>query len=465
MADASSHTSPKASSPFPTMPPHSGHNSSSSNSHISRKASRKGDNSLIKRLANTTGFSLNLVAVLFLLHNCLPQARPYTSKFLTLSQYNPDTGNYAVGDGDFYFVAFWVVLLTGLRAGCMEFFLARLAKTWGISKKKQITRFCEQAWMLMYYSVSWPLGVYIYYKSSHFLDLRELWTNWPQRELDGLTKAYVLVQWAFWLHQVLVINIEARRKDHWQMLTHHLVTILLIATSYAYHLTRVGTLIMITMDVVDLVFPLAKCLKYLGFNTACDILFGVFVVTWLFSRHVVYPMICWSVYSDLPQIITPSCYKGSVETLEGPFDVPDDWSHLIEPFRDTEGLLCFNDNIMLGFLAFLLVLQGMMVIWSFFIIRVTVRVLKGENADDPRSDDEEAGDEEKEMEMEMDIEERGVSQTNPIEEEVGVEELNLKEWERRKGSKRAGGSTAVGLPGHSDCKEILNRIGCEKKID
>lgn len=93
--------------------------------------------------------------------------------------------------------------------------------------------------------------------------MREPWTDWPQREIDGLIKAYLLGQRAFWIQQVLVINIEDRRKDHWQMLTHHFVTIALIAASYAYHPTRVANLIMVLMDVIDLFLPVssAKLLK------------------------------------------------------------------------------------------------------------------------------------------------------------------------------------------------------------
>lgn len=68
----------------------------------------------------------------------------------------------------------------------------------------------------------------------------------------------MLLQWAFWIQQVLVIHIEDRRKDHWQMLSHHFITIALIAASYAYHQTRVGNLILVLMDVVDLVFPVSQ---------------------------------------------------------------------------------------------------------------------------------------------------------------------------------------------------------------
>jgi len=71
-------------------------------------------------------------------------------------------------------------------------------------------------------------------------------------------KGYMLAQLAFWLQQILVINIEERRKDHWQMFAHHIVTIGLIYCSYRYHFTRIGNLILVLMDVVDLFLPVRR---------------------------------------------------------------------------------------------------------------------------------------------------------------------------------------------------------------
>lgn len=65
-------------------------------------------------------------------------------------------------------------------------------------------------------------------------------------------KGYMLAQLGFWLQQIIVINIEERRKDHWQMFTHHIITSVLIYTSYRYGHTRVGNLILVLMDVSDL---------------------------------------------------------------------------------------------------------------------------------------------------------------------------------------------------------------------
>jgi very-long-chain ceramide synthase len=41
----------------------------------------------------------------------------------------------------------------------MKYVLAPLAKLWGISKRKEVTRFSEQGWILIYYNVFCPLGM------------------------------------------------------------------------------------------------------------------------------------------------------------------------------------------------------------------------------------------------------------------------------------------------------------------
>ena len=41
----------------------------------------------------------------------------------------------------------------------MEYILAPIGKWRGISKRKDLTRFSEQAWLLVYYSIFWSLGL------------------------------------------------------------------------------------------------------------------------------------------------------------------------------------------------------------------------------------------------------------------------------------------------------------------
>lgn len=39
---------------------------------------------------------------------------------------------------------------------------------------------------------------------------------------------------------------------------HHAVTISLIIAAYAYHQTRVGVLLLVLMDVIELIFPVSS---------------------------------------------------------------------------------------------------------------------------------------------------------------------------------------------------------------
>lgn len=309
--------------------------------------------------------------------------------------------------------------------------------------------------------------------------MRALWSDFPTRDVDGLVKYYYLVASAFWLQQLVVVNIEERRKDHWQMFTHHLITCALMFGSYCYHSTKVGNVVLCLMDVVDLFLPMAKILKYLKFRRICDVAFGAFMIIWFVARHLFYLQVCWSIYAHLPEEMTYGCYRGPASNLQGPLPIPDDYDHLIQPFLDPTGLVCVDDGIRRGFLEFLLALQCILLIWLTMIVKVAYKVISGEGADDTRSDDENSEAEE-EAEDAIDMirlcaEPRPyVPLTNlPIEKEVGFDEMRISPSRRGRVSpvrrslrksdgSHAAASTGVSLRGPSNPKELLGRIGCDK---
>lgn len=132
---------------------------------------------------------------------------------------------------------------------------------------------------------------------------------------------------------------------------------------------------------------LAKCLKYLGFGVVCDVVFGVFLVSWILTRHVLYTMACWSVYVDTDKVLPESCWRGRSQSLEGPLPTPQG-SYLLEPLWDPQGLVCWNKTVKWWFLIPLLLLQCLNFVWLYMIVRVAVKVIRKEGAEDSRSDDE-----------------------------------------------------------------------------
>ncbi|KAL8813005.1 MAG: hypothetical protein Q9200_000592 [Gallowayella weberi] len=152
---------------------------------------------------------------------------------------------------------------------------------------------------------------------------------------------------------------------------------------------------------------------------------------------------------------------------------PNDFDHLLQPFRYPQGLVCWNNGIKWAFLSTLLALQVLLLIWFGMIIRVAVKVLQGGEAEDSRSDDEDLG----ERDSDLEDEKAGYaprSQTKgfangrpvevpPLEEEVGAESISSLARNRNHNPRyRKVGSTASGVHLPSDRKELLGRIGCDK---
>jgi acyl-CoA-dependent ceramide synthase len=114
------------------------------------------------------------------------------------------------------------------------------------------------------------------YKS---FNTQHFWLDYPHDAISPLTKAYYLVQISFWLQTLVVLNLEARRKDYFQMLGHrsfflfiyvlpeasitnalHLldfITVMLVSMSYILNFTRVGNAILVIMDLSDILLPVS----------------------------------------------------------------------------------------------------------------------------------------------------------------------------------------------------------------
>ncbi|KAF8076331.1 TLC domain-containing protein [Lyophyllum atratum] len=236
---------------------------------------------------------------------------------------------------------------------------------------RSVLRFAEQGWSVVYFTLQWSFGVYIHRNlPTRIFDPTDLWQNYPHIPLAGPLKFYYLTQNAFYIHQVLILNAEARRKDHIQMMAHHVITVFLMATSYFSNFTRVGCLIMVLMDSCDIFLPLAKMIRYIEISQlACDLTFAFFLISWLITRHFLFLFVIFSTYYDLPRLVP---FRWSVE----------------------EGLY-LTKTAWLFFVSALSALQVLQIIWCGMICRIAWRVLTTDKgASDDRSDDE--GDEKEE---------------------------------------------------------------------
>jgi acyl-CoA-dependent ceramide synthase len=102
--------------------------------------------------------SFALLSILPTIYTLCPSHRSTVRKFLTVSHPVPGTSLYTKGPDDFYLVFSWIILFTFMRAVCMDYILVPFARMRGITGAKELVRFAEQAWILIYYSFFWGLG-------------------------------------------------------------------------------------------------------------------------------------------------------------------------------------------------------------------------------------------------------------------------------------------------------------------
>lgn len=231
----------------------------------------------------------------------------------------------------------------------------------------------------------------------------------------------------------------------------------------------------------------------MGYSTLCDIAFGVFVIAWLITRHVLYLIVCWSIYKDAPVDMVPGCYftPGHPTTPNDSLFIPMSntaafeanggkkiWDNLLRAYTDRNGPICWNPDLRYYFLGLLMFLQVLCCIWFGMVMKVVYRVLSGNGADDVRSDDEDDGEEDdidKRHEKTRSIlnnvttcTETGMSAMPAYkEEECGVDALTFARMNGASSRRQTRSSTSsrasgISIPGHGDRKELLGRIGCDK---
>ncbi|OLL25802.1 Sphingosine N-acyltransferase lag1 isoform B [Neolecta irregularis DAH-3] len=297
-------------------------------------------------MKNEMELSATALLILLALNTVSPE---HGSSFFHLSYYDPGTDCYLKGLDDAKFIFTCILGFTFSRAVVMEFFLIRFARWWGIG----LELFVFYRFLTMLYS------------APYWMNVEALWSAKPPTpEIPAFAKLYYLMQTGFWLQQILVLNMEERRKDHVPMFGHHLLTCSLIILSYAYNFTEIGHVVFCTMDFADIFLALAKCLKYMNLPKLCDVCFGLFTASWVLTRHIIFGRIIYSAIFHAAR-------------------------HLPYQWAPDKGIY-FTSQVHIGFICLLVGLQTIICYWFFLIIKIIIKVLRGGEVDDDRSEDEDS---------------------------------------------------------------------------
>ncbi|RKO98465.1 hypothetical protein CXG81DRAFT_28705 [Caulochytrium protostelioides] len=362
----------------------------------------------------------------------------------TITNTAPGTGMATKHYGkDAAIYVFFVALFVIIRQRIMYTDVPKLARYYGLSiqaNAKVYSSFLEQVYLAIAHTIEFSVGAYLLWSAPYGgafwarpTAMVKMWDTYPPQAYTTGLKVYYLGILAYWTHLALVMVVEdlqsardrrqqaavttkqqqqvsaaaaaataatapvpaqryipPRRNDYAELCLHHVVTLSLIACSYVMNFLYVGHVIMALLDTADIVLAMAKTAKYVRKNKAADVLFGMFAVSWILTRHVFFGAIIWSVY-NAPSVIP----------------LPHVWDTSVGRF--------YSWNVYYGFMGLLLTLQALLIFWLVLILRVVFRVLfVGEKAEDTRENFDEDEDEISEADTSAHADAKGRRDVRPV---------------------------------------------------
>ncbi|KAK3592980.1 hypothetical protein CHS0354_023204 [Potamilus streckersoni] len=217
----------------------------------------------------------------------------------------------------------------------------------------KLDKFRECSWHLLFYVSIFVYGIAILWNKPWFSETKYCWIGWPKQGIDRDVYWYYVLELGFYWSLVYTLAVDHKRKDFYEMVIHHLVTILLIYFSWVLNFVRVGTLVLAVHDASDYWMAAAKMAKYINKQMLCEVSFVIFCITWIISRLIIYPYVV--------------LYTTTVETYGIVMDVT------------------FGSHWFFNFLLY--ILQVLHIIWTFMIARIALQKFTAGNLQqDVRSD-------------------------------------------------------------------------------
>uniref|UniRef100_A0A7I4CNK0 TLC domain-containing protein n=1 Tax=Physcomitrium patens TaxID=3218 RepID=A0A7I4CNK0_PHYPA len=181
--------------------------------------------------------------------------------------------------------------------------------------EKKIPKFTESAWKLTYYLATEVFVIFITYKEAWFGNTSAFWHGWPYQTVKFQLTLFYTFQCGFYIYSVAALLFwETRRKDFDVMMTHHIVTIGLIAYSYITGSFRAGSIVLALHDVSDVFMEAAKLCKYSGSEVGASVSFGLFVLSWVLLRLIYFPF--WIIWSTSNYEIPEKLERTFAQTLK-----------------------------------------------------------------------------------------------------------------------------------------------------
>uniref|UniRef100_A0A5B7B3H5 TLC domain-containing protein n=1 Tax=Davidia involucrata TaxID=16924 RepID=A0A5B7B3H5_DAVIN len=200
-----------------------------------------------------------------------------------------------------FIIAIYFAFGFGVARFFLERFIFRRLAIWLLScgtlplkfneaTQVKIVKCSESIWKLTYFSTAVVCVLTIIHNEPWFRDTKEYFRGWPNQEFRLPLKLFYLCQCGFYIYSIAaLLTWETRRKDYSVMMSHHIVTVILIGYSYIARFFRIGSVVLALHDASDIFLEAAKVFKYSEKEVGASVCFGLFAISWVILRLIFFP--------------------------------------------------------------------------------------------------------------------------------------------------------------------------------
>ena len=124
-------------------------------------------------------------------------------------------------------------------------------------EKKNFDKLRESLWKNAAVGTFFLLGYHTSASENWWMNPDGLFSDWPHGTPESI-RWYYRIYFSYWLQSIdFLLNVTNRhyivkRRDHTEMIIHHLTTMTLMMSSYVFDFTRIGLCALMIHDVCDL---------------------------------------------------------------------------------------------------------------------------------------------------------------------------------------------------------------------
>ncbi|CAD26440.1 LONGEVITY ASSURANCE PROTEIN 1 [Encephalitozoon cuniculi GB-M1] len=220
-----------------------------------------------------------------------------------------------------------------------------LEKDLGSEKKK---KFCISLWKAMFYSFTSVYGYFVIRSEPRAYTAKNLMDTWGVHGAPSKVLFFYHLEFSYYFVELFYLFSEHAYKDFLQMVTHHIVTMLLLFLSYHNDLLRAGVAIIVIHDISDPFLEIGKLTNYIHDKSLATSIFTCFAGIFIASRLGIYAFLL-----SLPIVVSM-------------------WEHGFSPSLFLIAMLLQG-------------LQAMHIVWSLMIVRMARKVIHETELEDIRS--------------------------------------------------------------------------------